>query len=357
MSQERTDEARPENRRDEVSPVDVEWCYDAVEDVSRTFALTVAELREPMSRDICVGYLLCRVADTVEDAGHIPPAEKHALLRCYERALDPEADATVASFRERIAEWIPEEPNDDWTVVAESPRIARTFEALEPTSKRAIRPPVRELVSGMAMFVDRYADQGGLRLRTLEELEEYCWYAAGTVGTLVTGLLSRNVDPSVRETLHNNARSFALLLQLVNVAKDVAVDYEEENNVYLPQEFLEDHQLATEDITDPEKGEAFSPVIQRVVDRAEGYLDGAQRWLEAMPEIRGNTLSAWAIPFLLAVGTIRELEERPEDVIREGDVKVSRPEVYAVMNSFAGSEDPSVADLRTKMRRRPLHEQ
>jgi farnesyl-diphosphate farnesyltransferase len=357
MSQERTDETPRGTPPGEASQADIEWCYDAVEDVSRTFALTVAELGEPMSRDICVGYLLCRVADTVEDAGHIPPGEKHALLQCYDRALDPEAETTVAAFRERVAEWIPEDPDDDWTVVAESPRIVRTFEALDSASGRAIRPPVRELVSGMAMFVDRYADDGGLRLRTLEELEEYCWYAAGTVGTLVTGLVSRNVDPSVRETLHNNARSFALLLQLVNVAKDVAVDYEEENNVYLPREVLEDHELDTEDITDPAKGEAFGPAIRRIVDRAEGYLDGAQRWLEAMPEIRGNTLSAWAIPFLLAVGTIRELQERPADVIREGDVKVSRSEVYAVMNSFGSGEDPSVADLRAKIRQQPLHEQ
>jgi len=356
MSPERTDETPRERRREEVPPGDLEWCYDAVEDVSRTFALTVAELEEPMSRDICVGYLLCRIADTVEDAGHVPAEEKHDLLRCYGRVFDPEEDMTVATFRDRVAEWIPEDPDDDWTVVAESPRIVRTFEALDPASKRAIRPPVQELIDGMAMFVDRHADTGGLRLRTFEELEEYCWYAAGTVGTLVTGLLSRNVDPSVRETLHNNARSFALLLQLVNVAKDVATDYEEENNVYLPQEFLEDHGLDTQDITDPGKGDAFGPVIRRIVDRADGYLDGAQQWLEAMPEIRGNTLSAWAIPFLLAVGTIRELEERPEEVIREGDVKVSRPEVYAVMNSFGDSDEPSVADLRAKIRRRPLHE-
>jgi farnesyl-diphosphate farnesyltransferase len=355
MSQDQTDAHRG-NRPEEVRPADLQWCYDAVEDVSRTFALTVAELEEPMSRDICIGYLLCRIADTVEDAGHIPAEEKHALLRCYARVFDPGDDTTVSAFRERVAEWIPAEPDADWTVVAESPRVVRTFEALDPASKRAIRPPVRELIEGMAMFVDRHATHGGLRLHTLEELEEYCWYAAGTVGTLVTGLLSRNVDPSVRDTLHNNARSFALLLQLVNVAKDVAVDYEEENNVYLPQELLEDHELDTEDIADPGKSEAFGHVIRRVVDRAEGYLDGAQRWLEAMPEVRGNTLSAWAIPFLLAVGTIRELEERPEDVIREGDVKVSRTEVYALLNSFGNGEDPSVADLRAKMRKRPLHE-
>jgi farnesyl-diphosphate farnesyltransferase len=208
----------------------------------------------------------------------------------------------------------------------------------------------------MAMFVERYAEHGGLRLQTFDELEEYCWYAAGTVGTLVTGLLARNVDDSVGETLQNNARSFAMLLQLVNVSKDVATDYEEENNVYIPQELLDDQELNTEDIPNDAKSEEFVPVIHRVTDRAESYLDGAQTWLEAMPEIRGNTLSAWAIPFLLAVGTIRELEKRPEDVIEEGNVKVSRSEVTTLFAMFAGEDDPSLEELRTKMRQRPLDE-
>jgi farnesyl-diphosphate farnesyltransferase len=51
--------------------VDEAWCYEAVQGVSRTFALTVDVLEEPMSTHICLGYLLCRVADTVEDAGHL----------------------------------------------------------------------------------------------------------------------------------------------------------------------------------------------------------------------------------------------------------------------------------------------
>jgi farnesyl-diphosphate farnesyltransferase len=335
---------------------DLDYCYDVVEDVSRTFALTIAELEEPMAHDICVGYLLCRIADTIEDAGHIPAAEQRDLLDRYNQVLDPDDATTVEEFRDEVDEWIPEDPDVDWEVVAESPRVYDTFAQLEPASRRAIRPPVRELVDGMSMFVERYSEQGGLRLQTFDELEEYCWYAAGTVGTLVTGLVSRNVDDSVRDTLQNNARSFAMLLQLVNVSKDVATDYVEENNVYIPQELLAAEELDTEDIPDEEKSEAFVPVIHRVVDRAEGYLDGAQTWLEEMPEIRGNTLSAWAIPFLLAVGTIRELEERPEDVIEEGNVKVSRSEVHQLFTLFAGEDDPSLEELRRKMRQQPLDE-
>ncbi len=79
--------------------------------------------------------------------------------------------------------------------------------------------------------------------------------------------------------------------------------------------------------------------------RAETYLDDAQRYLEVVPEQHGNRLSAWAIPYLLAVGTMRELRERPEDVVREGDVKVPRAEVYALLQQF--EEESHATDLPT----------
>jgi farnesyl-diphosphate farnesyltransferase len=208
----------------------------------------------------------------------------------------------------------------------------------------------------MAMFVDRYAEEGGLRIGTLDELEEYCWYAAGTVGTLVTGLLSHAATDEQIATMEDNARSFALLLQLVNVAKDAATDMEEENNVYLPLELLDEQGLDHSDVGRRENVAGLVPVIERITERAEGYLDGAQAWLEAMPITRGNTLSAWAIPFLLAVGTIRELRTRPADVVREGNVKITREEVLAVCQQFGDDSDPTLGDLRARIRKHPLHE-
>lgn len=129
---------------------DLEWCREAVQGVSRTFALTVDVLDEPMATQICLGYLLCRVADTVEDSGHIPPDEQTTLLRTYDAVLDPDDPTTIGEFRAEVDEWLPEkaERNDDWTVVAKSPTVMATF-AQQPTDVRAaIIPPVRELVVG-----------------------------------------------------------------------------------------------------------------------------------------------------------------------------------------------------------------
>ncbi|WP_306057231.1 phytoene/squalene synthase family protein [Natronococcus wangiae] len=335
---------------------DLEWCYEAVHGVSRTFSITIDRLEEPMARHICLGYLLCRVADTIEDAGHVPPDAQTELLTAYDRLLDPEDPLTVETFMDDVEPWIPADPNEDWTVVAETPRILRTFESLEEAPREIMRDPVRELVDGMAMFTDRYADKGGLRLQTLEELEEYCWYAAGTVGTLITGLVARSASPDRAEEMRQNARSFALLLQLVNIAKDVENDYHEENNVYLPAEWLAEEDVDVEAVTAADNRGGVTNVIRRVTARAENYLDDAQRYLEVVPERHGNRLSAWAIPYLLAVGTMRELRERPEDVVREGDVKISRAEVYAVIQQFEDDVSRShLSDLRREMSEKPLH--
>ena len=335
---------------------DLAWCHEAVQGVSRTFALTVDVLEEPMASQICVGYLLCRVADTVEDAGHIPPEAQSDVLRTYRRAIDPDEDADIVEFRAAVDEWLPAERDDDWTVVAEAPTIAATFEELDPEAQAAIVPPVLEMVDGMAMFVDRHATEGGLRIGDRDELEQYCYYAAGTVGNLITNLLTRgDLDEERATRLRETAEEFGLLLQLVNVSKDVYDDYTEENNVYLPAEWLEAEGVEQERVVHPENRESSARVVGRTADYARSFLDDAQAYLETMPLSNGNTMEAWTVPYLLAVGTLRELGSRPEDALTETGVKVSRQEVFAVMSAASDVGRESLAELRQTIARTPFH--
>jgi len=349
------DAARPVVDDDDA---DLDWCHDAVRGVSRTFALTVDVLEEPMSSYVCLGYLVCRVADTVEDASHIPPAEQAALLETYDAVLDPDDQTEAADFRADVDEWIPQadDRSEDWDTVAETERVIATFDALPTDVRAAVVPPARELVSGMAEFVRRYADEGGLRVDDRTELDEYCYYAAGTVGNLITNLLTRGELAEERvETLYDTAEEFGLLLQLVNVAKDVHDDFTEENNVYLPAAWLADEGVAQESITEPENHSAVAQVVSRTAGYARTFLDDAQTYLEHVPLVDGNTLEAWAIPFLLAVGTLRELAANPEDAVDGSGVKVSREEVFAVVTAASEHDRDSLAEFRETIASRPFH--
>ena len=345
--------------RPRVDRADLQWCHDSVQGVSRTFALTVDVLEEPMSSYICLGYLVCRIADTVEDASHIPPAEQADLLRTYDAVLDPDDDTDAEAFVAAVDPYLPDDDamTDDWAVVRDSPRVIDTFRSLPDDVQRAVVPPARELVVGMAEFVERYDDDGGLRIRTRGELREYCYYAAGTVGNLITNLVTRHdVAADRRQRLYDTAEEFGLLLQLVNISKDVYDDYTAEDNVYLPAEWLAAEGVPQEAVVDDAHTSGAASVVRRTAEFAGSFLDDAQVYLETVPLRDGNTLAAWAIPFLLAVGTLRELLARPEDALSSTGVKISRQEVLAVVAEMRddGSRE-SLDDLRREVAAGPYH--
>jgi farnesyl-diphosphate farnesyltransferase len=74
-----------------------------------------------------------------------------------------------------------------------------------------------------------------------------------------------------------------------------------------------------------------------------------------MPLSHGNTMEAWTVPYLLAVGTLRELRSRPEDALTETGVKISRQEVFAVMSVAGEAGRDSLAELRETIARTPYH--
>lgn len=335
---------------------DLAWCHEVVQDVSRTFAITIDVLAEPMSSSICLGYLLCRIPDTIEDAGHIPPTEQVRLLELYDDVLSGTED--IETFAGAVASWVPDpdEMDADWSLVASADRVVTAFEHRPEPVRDAIISPTREMVSGMTAFVDRYADDGGLRIRTRTELHEYCHYVAGTVGEMITNLVSTpETDSADRTVMDETAGSFGRALQLVNVCKDVGADFREENNVYLPREELTAEGVPQDAITDPAHEEGVVAVVERTIEDARECLDQAQRYLEHMPAEDGNRVAAWAIPFLLAVGTLREIESRPAEVLTSNGVKISREEVAAVIDRTADGIDPSeLGDLRERIAAEPF---
>jgi farnesyl-diphosphate farnesyltransferase len=332
------------------------WTFDAVQSVSRTFALSIDLLADPMSSWICTGYLLCRIADTVEDEPSIPPRRRAEILDTYDAVLDPEDDTTVEEFQAAVAPVRPVDGGDDWDVVDQTERALRVFENFEPRVQAAMRAVVREMCQGMARFLRRHADHGGLRLSTVDELEEYCWYVAGTVGQLFTNL--REVrSPADATPDPEDARMFALFLQLINIAKDVRADRREENNVYLPQEWLDEEGVDHDAVDDPSATGAVARVVDRVVGHAEAQAPGARRYLRTIPEGEGGILEAAALPYLLALGTARELRGRTVEAVEQSAaVAMDRAEVEALFAEMQrGVTQEGIDSLAEAVRGGPYH--
>ena len=59
---------------------EADYCKDILSKVSRTFAPTIRMLPKRLYLPVTVAYLLCRIADTVEDESSLSKEDKENLL-------------------------------------------------------------------------------------------------------------------------------------------------------------------------------------------------------------------------------------------------------------------------------------
>jgi len=214
------------------------FCEAILPAVSRTFALGIKVLPGALGQAVLDAYLLCRIADTVEDAPAVDPQVKAALFDDFLAAF--ENAAALERFLQGVKPLVGDEAHLSLTLNADL--VFAHFSALPPNTRAVVQKWVAEMAIGMRKFVLLYPD--GIRIQTVEEYKEYCYYVAGTVGYMLTDLWhehSSSIGTKRYAILRERCRAFAEALQTVNILKDVAVDAEKENSVYVPEELLRAH--------------------------------------------------------------------------------------------------------------------
>jgi phytoene/squalene synthetase len=193
--------------------------------VSRSFAYCIARLEGNLRGWVGLSYLLCRILDTVEDAPWADAALRERAFLRFEGFLREGADPLA------VREWValfPEVPAGERALLADSARIFGDLHALEPGVREKIRRPVLNMYRGMRHFAAGQRPGQGIRLRTLAEVNQYCFFVAGLVGGLLTELVSEQW-PAFRMSprAYVDAHHFGLFLQKVNLLKDQAGDERE----------------------------------------------------------------------------------------------------------------------------------
>ena len=309
----------------------VRFARDVLPSVSRTFSLSVRVLPGELGRSVLCAYLLCRIADTIEDDGRAAPARKAELLAEFLRCLDDAAAADA--FPERSADI----RGDDAHVrlLRRTDLVCVLFRSLPPRSRDRVGHWVREMRHGMAAFILRHPR--GLRIQTMEEYREYCYYVAGTVGCMLTELFREHgpvLSPQRYEALWARCKLFGEALQTVNILKDIAVDSERENAIYVPEQMLEAHGSSHGSLLDPARAAENRAAVGEFIALAWTDLDTAFEYLLLLPR-RALAIRAFCVlPLLYAYATLRELTGTDAMLRPGGTVKISRREVRSLM--FAG---------------------
>ncbi|HZO95103.1 MAG TPA: phytoene/squalene synthase family protein [Candidatus Baltobacteraceae bacterium] len=322
--------------------------------VSRTFALGIKLLPPRLEVPVRLGYLLCRIADTVEDELTLGAERKSALLDAFLRCFDDEGDAESYG---RVVDELGSANDEYVELVASTGSVFRMYRLLDPPTQLILRRWVTEMVRGMRAFVLEHP--AGIRVATVHEFRRYCYYVAGTVGHLLTELWYEHsyvVGRKTFERLLADCEAFGEALQTVNILKDIAWDAEHENAVYVPAELLRSQGSAHETLLAAERRRANRAALNPLIDLAQDDVERALRYIEALPAAAVRIRLFCVLPVLFAIATLRELEGSDAMLIPGRSVKITRDEVKSIIIAASTSTltNPSLRWLADRVRKRPF---
>ena len=285
--------------------------------VSRTFALTIPQLPQPLREVIGNAYLLCRIADTIEDEPSVSGPGSAGLLEEFAGAVAGRVPAE--RFAERLAPLLSEATTaGERDLVANAPLVLQVTHRFRPAERAAIKRCISVMTAGMGRFGGGAPDG----LDTLDDLERYTYCVAGVVGETITELMCA-YSPAIasrRDRLYPLSRHFGCGLQLVNILKDVWEDHRR-GVCWLPRAaFASDTDLASPDCRNEA---AFAEGLHTLVAVARDHLDASLEYTMLIParEAGIRRFLLWTLG--LAVLTLRRVHANPRFESAD-EVKVTR---------------------------------
>jgi len=276
--------------------------------VSRTFALTIPQLPAGLRSAVTNAYLLCRIADTIEDEPALSPPETLAFLQRFSAALSGGADPKLLA--QEIGQHLSVRTlATERDLVINMERVLRVLGALNAPQRAAIQRCVELMCRGMPRFQFSASLQG---LAASTDLDEYCYYVAGVVGEMLTDLFC-DYSPVIarrRPALWAKAASFAQGLQMTNILKDVWED-RSRGACWLPQEVFSRYGVDLAKVSSEPFDPRFGEGVRELVGVAHAHLKNALDYTLLIPrhETGIRRFCLWAIG--LAVLTLRKIEDNP----------------------------------------------
>lgn len=288
--------------------------------VSRTFALTIPQLPESLQDVVGNSYLLCRIADTVEDEPALTTEEKRIYLNMFSEVVSGLEDPRLFAKEvgPKLTEWTPQAEQD---LVQNTPIVVGITHDCNPSERAVMERCINIMSSGMAEFSKKK------QLETLDDLSNYCYYVAGVVGELLTDLFCNFSDEIARsrDQLITLSVSFGKGLQMVNILKDVWIDASR-GFTWLPAELFRVAKSASGSLSS-------DPILtldgmKKLIGITYGHLSQALQYSLIIPtrEVGIRRFLLWSLG--MAVLTLRRINKKPN--FQRGDnVKISRKQVAA----------------------------
>lgn len=320
------------------STVDEAYQRHILQGVSRTFALTIPQLPPELARVVSNAYLLCRIADTIEDEVALDPEQKRYFSEKFNNVVA--ARSSASEFAHELFPKLSQSTlGAERDLIYNTPRVIRITHGFNENQRDAVERCITIMSSGMAEFQQTKTLCG---LRDIPHLDRYCYYVAGVVGEMLTELFCDYVSEMRphREALLKLAVSFGQGLQMTNILKDVWED-RRRGACWLPRDVFQRVGFDLGNLSPEPFDEAFGVGLLELIGIARGHLHNALTYTLFFPRSEKGIrrFCLWAVG--MAVLTLRKIHNHL-DFTTGQQVKISRRAVKGTVfvTSLTVSYDP-----------------
>jgi farnesyl-diphosphate farnesyltransferase len=306
---------------------DPEYEGRALQQVSRSFALTIPQLPPVLRRPVTNAYLLCRIVDTIEDDENLALDQKRFFFQEIISVLNGRASAE--QFAGRLYPLLSARTlQEERELVKNTPLVIRTTLTFSPVQQAAIKRCATIMARGMLEFQESKSPGG---LGTLRDFHHYCYHVAGVVGEMLTELFCEYSEEMAR----NRARLLALAvsfgqgLQMTNILKDLWED-KDHGACWLPRDVFREAGYNLENLRPAGYAEAFGEGLAVLIGVARGHLREALDYTLLIPrhETGIRKFCLWAIG--MAIFTLRKINHK-RYYTSGREVKISRRTLKSVI--------------------------
>jgi len=273
---------------------------DILNAVSRSFALVIPMLDTNKQGPIEIQYLLARYVDTIEDS-LLEYDQKKRIMAEFLDSLEMGSEAPDLSFLRKAC------IEDHDRLLLDNLDIVRdSYFGLEDQVREIGRACLVEMGQGMLKF-------NNSKINTFDDLDEYCYYVAGTVGIYLTTLVAIKDGA---ELDRKKALAFGRYLQKTNITRDVRKDMDE-GRYFWPRRLLDGSEPRLEH-------------LESMIESAEKEQSDTFRYISSIPyEVPGYRRFC-LVAALMAYDTL-ELMKGNHRVFTE-NVKISRQTLNSIVS-------------------------
>ncbi|MFW5985065.1 MAG: squalene/phytoene synthase family protein [Halanaerobiaceae bacterium] len=295
----------------------LKFCQNILKKVSRSFALTIPRLDDNLYHPVMVTYLQDRLLDNFEDEiQDISLKKRKYLMDRVVEIFEPENSSPTEAIAE-IEEQASLFKDQALARLTQNAHLLReAYNSLENEVQQISYKWLVKMNDGMQKYLSK-------NVETFSDLDEYCYYVAGTVGGFLTETIiyKEDINEKKEQILRDKFKNSGRFLQKVNIIRDIQKDVTRREKNYWPLKSLG---LTLPELMDSQNQKQSVECLDRMIADVCNHVPDLLDYYRALPDSLPGYKRFYALNNALGLATLEKMQGNPDVFFKKRKVKVNK---------------------------------